>query len=104
MNRTLWTLILAFMFQLMAGSVWAVVDSRPAEGLDASSAIHCHEPITHDDVGGKTSTQVSSHHCCAVGISVGVQVQIPTLPQVHPTSPQMSWVSWRALPDLPPPI
>jgi hypothetical protein len=104
MNRTLWTLILAFMFQLMAGSVWAAVDSRPVEGRDASSAIHCHEPIAHDDVGEKTNLQVSSHHCCAVGISVEVQVQISALPQAHPTSPLMSWISWRAWPDLPPPI
>jgi hypothetical protein len=104
MNRTLWTLILAFMFQLMAGSVWAVVDSRSTDGLDVNPAMHCHEKIAHDDAVAQTNAQVSSHHCCAVGISVEVQVQISALPQAHPTSPLMSWISWRAWPDLPPPI
>jgi hypothetical protein len=104
MRRTLWTLIFAFLFQLVAASVWAVVDSRSANGLDATPAIHCHEQMALDDAAAQTSAQVSSHHCCAVGVSVGMQVQIPALPQAHPTSPQMSWISWRAWPDLPPPI
>lgn len=104
MYRTLWTLIFAFLFQLMAGSVWAVVDSRSADGLDANPAIHCHEQMAHDNAAEQTNAQVSSHHCCAIGIGIGVQVQIPALPQAHPTSPRMLWISWRAWPDLPPPI
>ncbi len=104
MNRTLWTLIFAFLFQLTAGSVWAVVDSRSADGPDTHPAIHCHEQMEHDDAAGQTNAQVSAHHCCAVDTSAGVEVQIPVLAHAHPTSPRMSWISWRAWPDLPPPI
>jgi hypothetical protein len=104
MKRTIWSLIFAFLFQLMAGSVWAVVDSRSADGLDANTAIHCHEPMEHDDAAEQTNAQVSSHNCCAVGIGAGMQVQISLLPQAHPTIPRISWISWRKWPDMPPPI
>lgn len=104
MHRTLWTLILVMLLQLTAGSSWAVVDSRAADGRDASPAHHCHEQMVHDDAAGQTNAKVSSHHCCAVGIGVEVQVLIPTLPQAQPISPRVSWASWRTWPDLPPPI
>jgi hypothetical protein len=48
--------------------------------------------------------QVGTHHCCAVGVGVAVQVQLPALPQAQPISPLVSWSSWRMRPDLPPPI
>lgn len=104
MQRTLWTLILALLLQLMAGSSWALVDARVADGRDASPAHHCHEQMAHDDAAGQGSAQVSNHHCCAMGIGVGVQVLIPVLPQAQPIGPLVSWVSWRTWPDLPPPI
>ena len=104
MNRTLWPLIFAFLLQLSAGSVWAVFDSRSADGPDTHSAIHCHEQVAHDDAAAQTDVQVSSHNCCAADIGVGVQLQISVLPQAHPTSSRMSWISWRAWPDQPPPI
>ena len=105
MHRTLWTLILALLLQLMAGSSWAVRDERPNDEHHTSTAHHCHEPVANDDLAGQTSNaQVSTHHCCAVGVGVAVQVQMPVLPQAQPISPLVSWSSWRMRPDLPPPI
>jgi hypothetical protein len=105
MHRTLWTLILALLLQLLAGNSWAAFDSRPSAEHHANPALHCHEPVTHDDAAGQTgSVQVGTHHCCAVGVGVAVQVQLPALPQAQPISPLVSWSSWRMRPDLPPPI
>lgn len=53
MNRTLWTLILAFLLQLMAGSVWAVIDLRSADAGSGSPALHCHDQMVHDDSAGQ---------------------------------------------------
>ena len=105
MHRTLWTLILALLLQLMAGSSWAALDGRPSDEHYASTAHHCHEPVANDQAAGQTSNaQVSTHHCCAVGVGVAVQVQMPVLPQAQPIGPLVSWSSWRMRPDLPPPI
>jgi hypothetical protein len=105
MHRTIWTLILALLLQLLAGSSWASSDSRSSDEHLASTALHCHEPVMHDEAASQTgSVQVSAHHCCAVGVGVAVQVQLPALPQAQPISPLVSWSSWRMRPDLPPPI
>ena len=105
MHRTLWTLIFALLLQLMAVSSWAVLDHRVGGGQEGSAMHHCHESVTHDDAASQpSSAQVSPHHCCAVGIGVEVQVQMPVLPQAQPISPLVSWASWRTWPDLPPPI
>ena len=105
MHRTLWTLILALLLQLMAGSSWAALDGRSSGEHPANTSLHCHEPVSRDDAPGQSSNaQVSTHHCCAVGVGVAVQVQMPVLPQAEPIGPLVSWSSWRMRPDLPPPI
>lgn len=105
MHRTLWTLILALLLQLMAGSSWAVLDERHSDEHYASTAHHCHEPVANDQAAGQNgNAQVNTHHCCAVGVGVAVQLQMPAQPQAQPTSPLVSWSSWRMRPDLPPPI
>ena len=104
MHRTLWTLIFALLLQLFAGSSWAWTVPNPISAQEATAATHCHESVAHDEASGQTSAQIGAHHCCAVGIGVEVQVQMPALPQAQPVSQLGSWASWRTWPDLPPPI
>ncbi len=99
MHRTLWTLILALALQLLAGSSWAL--PLPAH---ETTVAHCHEVAMPDDSGQLHGPVADSHHCCAVGVGVGVQPLLPTLSQRSPITTYGPWVSQRLRPDLPPPI
>ncbi len=109
MHRTLWTLVLALLLQLTAGSGWASVwvkaDAEPA----AVSVMHCHESggsgqVSDAASAGQTGVQVSSHHCCAVGIGMVIPWTLLNLPQAAPRSAKQLWGSWQASPQLRPPI
>ena len=112
MHRTVWTLLFALLLQLVLGSAWAMrvtPSHHPAPS--------CHETVNlqredTDTLGahaahGKVpapSVQADNHHCCAVGLGVGVQPQLLPLPQAQPASPHSPWASLSVRPDLRPPI
>ncbi len=109
MHRTLWTLVLALLLQLTAGSGWASTrvktDAEPA----AVSVVHCHDSGGAADASdaasaGQTGVHASSHHCCAVGVGLGQPWTLFNLPQTAPSGTKPSWESWQASPQLRPPI
>lgn len=103
MRRTLWTLLFAMLLQWLVGSAWAWHAPQAA-----SPAAHCHEVVQTEQAAHPTSHAVSvhadSHHCCAIGLGMGVQVLPVPLPQAAPVSEHGPWVSLSLRPDLPPPI
>ena len=118
MHRTVWTLLLALLLQLLAGSAWAwrtapVQGQAPschdvvaAAGADSHMA-HASPAASAPGVTDNThpvSMQTDSHHCCAVGLGVGVQALLLPLPQAAPTSQHGPWASLSLRPDLRPPI
>ena len=118
MRRTVWTLLLALLLQLLAGSVWAW-RAAPTPGhapschdmmLSAAADSHMmHATPAATDLGATDKahpvpTQADSHHCCAVGLGVGAQPLLQPLPQAAPTSQHGPWASLNLRPDLRPPI
>ena len=112
MRRTVWTLLFAMLLQLLLGSAWAMRSTQPH-----GHTSHCHEVVTmerstHDahppqatpDKVKAASIQADSHHCCAIGLGIGIQASLPPLPQVTPASLHGSWISQSPRPDLRPPI
>ena len=109
MHRIVWTLLLALLLQLLAGSAWAL---RGAQATEHSA--HCHDSVvqvttssdTHHSAGQTQtgSVQSDSHHCCAVGLGTVVQPVLSSLPQARPASPCGLWASLQLRPDLRPPI
>ncbi len=115
MRHTLWTLLCALLLQVLGGSAWAV---PPAQARAVPAA--CHEsvaaPVTHaahaahathasaDDEVQAAHLSHSSHHCCAVGLGVGLAPATPPLPQSTPVSTPATWASLCLRPDLRPPI
>lgn len=109
MRHTLWTLLFALLLQLVPGSVWALAQT-------SGHPVHCHETVTEStsvgmhhanaqqDKAHPASLQADGHHCCAVGLGVGVQALLQPLPQAAPASPTGHWASLSVRPDLPPPI
>lgn len=107
--RTVWTLLVALLLQLAGPSVWALHSpaSSPASG-------HCHERVVHDTPAtdaDQTShpkqtagVQADSHHCCAVGLALGLTATVQALPQTAPQSRQQAWTSLSPRPALRPPI
>ena len=112
MRRTVWTLLFAMLLQLVLGSAWAMRSTQPH-----GHASHCHEVVAMEratDAAPPThatpnkvkaaSIQADSHHCCAIGLGIGIQASLLPLPQATPDSPHGSWISQSPRPDLRPPI
>ena len=112
MRRTVWTLLFAMLLQLVLGSAWAMRSTQPH-----GHASHCHEVVAMErstDAAPPThaapnkvkaaSIQADSHHCCAIGLGIGIQASLLPLPQATPASPYGSWISQSPRPDLRPPI
>ena len=112
MRRTVWTLLAALLLQLVLGSAWAMQTTpshRPAPSCHETVGLQRADSDTHaaHAAPGKVpapSVQADSHHCCAVGLGVGAQPQLPPLPQALPASPHRPWASLSLRPDLRPPI
>jgi len=112
MRRTVWTLLAALLLQLVLGSAWAMQATpshRPAPSCHETVGLQRADSDTHaaHAAPGKVpapSVQADSHHCCAVGLGVGAQPQLPPLPQALPASPHRPWASLSLRPDLRPPI
>ncbi len=113
-HRTVWTLLLAMLLQLLAGSAWAW-----RVPTAAAPVIHCHDMAADAslaDAPHMASAQdtahpspqaghhADSHHCCAVGIGTGMPSQLLPLPQAVPCSQHGPWASLSLRPDLRPPI
>ena len=118
MRHTVWTLLLALLLQLLAGSAWAwraaptqghvptchdVVAAAGADSHMAQASLAATVPGTTDPTH-LVSTHADSHHCCAVGLGVGKQPLLRPLPQAAPTSQHGPWASLSLRPDLRPPI
>ena len=112
MRQTVWTLLLVMLLQLVLGSAWAMHNAQPH-----GQASHCHEVVAieraaHDAHHPQTapekvkasSIQGDSHHCCAIGLGVGLQTRLAPLPQAVPCGMHGSWISQSPRPDLRPPI
>jgi hypothetical protein len=112
MRRTVWSLLLVLLLQLMLGTAWAMHRAQASK-----PAAHCHETsaqpsaqvdaqTTHATQGKVHSpcAQGDAHHCCAVGFGIGIQPMLPSLPQTPPASQHGFWISQSLRPDLRPPI
>ena len=109
MRQTVWTLLFALLLQLLAGSAWAW---RGAQATEHSA--HCHDTAvqaasgtdTHHTAGKALSgsSQPDSHHCCAVGLGLGLAPMLAPLPQAAPVGVALRWASLSTRPDLRPPI
>ena len=114
MRRTVWTLVVALLLQLVASSAWALRGPH-----SPGPTGHCHASVAAGpavqapetahtlpapDAASTPSLQIDSHHCCAVGLGLGLPVLPPPLPQASPHSPLRHWLSWSLRPDLRPPI
>ena len=131
MRRTVWILLLAWLFQGLSGSAWALGRSmHEAHGHSApvpwptepdlskarhaeASRIHTHhaqhqadapDPHCAGQVSHAAGKVHGDHHCCAVGVGLLVPTLWPELPQATPRSPMGHWVSQSLRPDLRPPI
>ena len=115
MRRTVWTLLMALLLQLLAGSAWAWRAAQAHSHTPHGTAVvHCHgvaEPPTSatdtqrsaEPISG-ASMQADSHHCCAVGLALDVAVWPSPLPQAPPLGQHTAWASLSLPPDLRPPI
>ena len=73
---------------------------QDTHGASSSDAHGAHMGMHHPDVhnGG------DNHHCCAVGLGLGMTPQLAPLPQAAPHSVALAWLSLSTRPDLRPPI
>ena len=134
MRRTVWTLLTAWLLQLLlASSGWALASAAHAHpAANAVAAPACHGirvadlPQAHSEAmasapdghathsapvhhsGNSTSSaahhSADSHHCCAVGLGLGLAPQLAPLPQAAPVGVALRWASLSTRPDLRPPI
>lgn len=113
MRHTLWTLLCALLLQVLGGSAWAVPPGQaravPApchESVAAPAMAHAaHAPhASADDEAQAAHLSHSSHHCCAVGLGVGLAPASQALPHSPPVSTPAAWASLCLRPDLRPPI
>ena len=113
-HRTVWTLLLAMLLQLLAGSAWAW--RMPTA---AAPVMHCHDMAADAslaDAPHMASAQdtahpspqaghhADSHHCCAVGLGTALPSLVQPLPTSTPARQQTAWASLSLSPDLRPPI
>ena len=131
MRRTVWTLLIVWLLQLLLANSWALASATVAHAGPHSSAwaVHaCHDsgaPTSghaaevvhtasqpepdgqqpaHSTHNPASATSADSHHCCAVGLSLGSAALLAPLPQAAPQSVSLPWVSLSVRPDLRPPI
>ena len=134
MRRTVWTLLTAWLLQLLlASSGWALASAAPAHttaNLVAAPACHgigvselplpsaearasahdahaTHQAPVHHSNNSTSSTvhhSADSHHCCAVGLGLGLAPVLAPLPQAAPVGEALRWASLSMRPDLRPPI
>lgn len=112
MRRTVWTLLFALLLQLVLGSAWAMrvaPSNHPAPSCHEMVSFQQGKPDAHAAHGAHDkvpaqSAQIDSHHCCAVGLGIGIQTLLLPLPQALPTSPHSPWASVSMRPNLRPPI
>lgn len=113
MRCTLWTLVCALLLQVLGGSAWAIHQPQTLAG-----PVACHEPavasavasVAHEGHDATADDALalhqahSSHHCCAIGLGMGLAPVPQPLPQSAPVSHQPLWASLSLRPDLRPPI
>ena len=136
MRRTVWTLLTAWLLQLLlASSGWALAGATAAHtqtprhgeavhachGADASRTQHAqqtamarasddhatHKAQVHHSTNHANHAahhSADSHHCCAVGLGLGVAPPLAPLPQAAPVGVALRWASLSTRPDLRPPI
>jgi len=134
MRRTVWTLLMAWLLQLLlASSGWALASAAHAHTTaNAVAAPACHgigvsglpqapaaarasahdahathsAPAHHSGNSTNSTTHHSadSHHCCAVGLGLGLAPMLAPLPQAAPVGVALRWASLSTRPDLRPPI
>ena len=131
MRRTVWTLLTAWLLQLLlASSGWALASAAHAHttanavaapachGIDVSGlpqapaaarasahdAHATHSAPAHPSTNSTTHHSADSHHCCAVGLGLGLAPVLAPLPQAAPVGVALRWASLSTRPDLRPPI
>ena len=131
MRRTVWTLLTAWLLQLLlASSGWALASAAHAHttanavaapachGIDVSGlpqapaaarasahdAHATHSAPVHHSGNSTTHHSADSHHCCAVGLGLGLAPVLAPLPQAAPVGVALRWASLSTRPDLRPPI
>ena len=57
-----------------------------------------------DSTNSTTHHSADSHHCCAVGLGLGLAPMLAPLPQAAPVGVALRWASLSTRPDLRPPI
>jgi hypothetical protein len=110
MRPAVWTLLLALLLQVFAGSAWALQSST-----GSMRPTHCHEPVAPVSAGPASDgnsdehrhspqKSLDSHHCCAVGLGTALPSLVQPLPTSTPARQQTAWASLSLSPDLRPPI
>ncbi len=108
-------MLVVLLLQLGMGSAWAAVRPQAEAASHAvPSAQTQHAPSCHGQAQTTTdqasnalslhAQQGDSHHCCAVGLGVGVQPALPALPHAPPSGARPLGLSLQQPPDLRPPI
>lgn len=109
MRCTLWTLVCALLLQVLGVSAWAIHQPQTPAGPVAchesavTSVAHGGHEAASDDAQALHQAH-SSHHCCAIGLGMGLAPIPQPLPQSAPVSHQPLWASLSLRPDLRPPI
>jgi len=112
MRRTVWTLLFALLLQLVTGGAWAMRTASATHtppSCHDSVAMPVHKPQGHaahalQDQTPAHAVQADNHHCCAVGLGLGVAPPLAPLPQAAPVGVALRWASLSTRPDLRPPI
>ena len=124
MRRTVWTLLTAWLLQLLllASSGWALASAAHAHttanavaapachGIDVSglpqapAAARASAHDAHATHSAPAHHSADSHHCCAVGLGLGLAPVLAPLPQAAPVGVALRWASLSTRPDLRPPI
>ena len=113
MRRTIWVLLLFWVFQTLAGTAWSL-SMAPSEGALPSchgyasvahdSSPDAHQP-THADADRQLpGTAFDTHHCCAVAWTPMPELPLLGLAQPAPLGLSAGWFSLNLRPDLRPPI
>ena len=114
MRRTVWTLLIAVLLQLLVGNAWAWRAAQAQGHASHGTTVHCHGQAAPQapsadtqhatELPSSASMQGDSHHCCAVGLGLDVAVWPSPLPQAPPLAQHTAWASLSLPPDLRPPI
>ena len=81
---------------------------QPAHGAQqppsAQTDGQADKPAAHSQHTSPLPASADSHHCCAVGLGLGLAPLLAPLPQGAPHSVALAWLSLSTRPDLRPPI